>query len=105
MQEVQPVQAEDLTQEEMEAIKGYVGGNEQYAALMDWAGSTLDANYIHAFLMISFKTDQLVPFQLAVRGLMAEYENHNGYEGRMLMVRLRLRHQMSTVAKPKSFRL
>ena len=73
----------DLTQEEMQAIKGYVGGDDQYQALMDWAGSTLDQNYVEAF-------DDLVQngsaraIQLAVRGLMAEYENANGYEGRML---------------------
>ena len=83
MQQAEPAQAEDLTQEEMQAIKGYVGGDEQYAALMDWAGQTLDQNYVQAF-------DDLVQngsaraIQLAVRGLMAEYENHNGYEGRML---------------------
>ena len=83
MQNQAPPEAEDLTQEEMQAIKGYVGGDEQYAALMDWAGQTLDQNYVEAF-------DDLVQngsaraIQLAVRGLMAEYENANGYEGRML---------------------
>ena len=83
MQNQAPAEAEDLTQEEMQAIKGYVGGDQQYAALMDWAGQTLDKNYVEAF-------DDLVQsgsaraIQLAVRGLMAEYENANGYEGRML---------------------
>ena len=83
MQNQAPAEAEDLTQEEMSAIKNYVGGDQQYAALMDWAGQTLDKNYVEAF-------DDLVQsgsaraIQLAVRGLMAEYENANGYEGRML---------------------
>ena len=83
MQNQAPAEPEDLTQEEMQAIKGYVGGDQQYAALMDWAGQTLDKNYVEAF-------DDLVQsgsaraIQLAVRGLMAEYENANGYEGRML---------------------
>ena len=83
MQTQAPAEAEDLTQEEMSAIKNYVGGDQQYAALMDWAGQTLDKNYVEAF-------DDLVQsgsaraIQLAVRGLMAEYENANGYEGRML---------------------
>ena len=73
----------DLTQEEMSAIKNYVGGDEQYEGLMNWAANTLDKNYVDAF-------DDLVQngsaraIQLAVRGLMAEYENQNGYEGRML---------------------
>ena len=73
----------DLTQEEMSAIKNYVGGEQQYEGLMDWAANTLDKNYVDAF-------DELVQngsaraIQLAVRGLMAEYENQNGYEGRML---------------------
>ena len=80
---IQSPEAEDLTQEEMSAIKNYVGGDEAYGALMDWAGNTLDRNYVEAF-------DELVSsgsaraIQLAVRGLMAEYENQNGYEGRML---------------------
>ena len=83
MQNQAPVEADDLTEEEMNAIQNYVGGKEQYGALMDWAGQTLDQNYVQAF-------DDLVQngsaraIQLAVRGLMAEYENANGYEGRML---------------------
>ena len=83
LQNQAPPQVEDLSEEEMNAIQNYVGGKEQYGALMDWAASTLDQNYVNAF-------DELVQsgsaraIQLAVRGLMAEYENQNGYEGRML---------------------
>ena len=83
MQNQAPQGAEDLSEEEMNAIRNYVGGEQQYGALMDWAAQTLDRNYVEAF-------DDLVQngsaraIQLAVRGLMAEYENHNGYEGRML---------------------
>ena len=78
-----PQEAPDLSEEEMNAIRNYVGGEQQYGALMDWAAQTLDRNYVQAF-------DDLVQngsaraIQLAVRGLMAEYENANGYEGRML---------------------
>jgi len=83
MQSQAPQEAEDLSEEEMNAIRNYVGGEQQYGALMDWAAQTLDRNYVEAF-------DDLVQngsaraIQLAVRGLMAEYENQNGYEGRML---------------------
>ena len=83
MQSQAPQEAEDLSEEEMNAIRNYVGGEQQYGALMDWAAQTLDSNYVEAF-------DDLVQngsaraIQLAVRGLMAEYENQNGYEGRML---------------------
>ena len=83
MQSQAPQESPDLTEEEMNAIRNYVGGEQQYGALMDWAAQTLDSNYVEAF-------DDLVQngsaraIQLAVRGLMAEYENHNGYEGRML---------------------
>jgi hypothetical protein len=83
LQNQAPPQADDLSEEEMNAIQNYVGGKEQYGALMDWAANTLDQNYVNAF-------DELVQsgsaraIQLAVRGLMAEYENQNGYEGRML---------------------
>ena len=83
MQSQAPQESPDLTEEEMNAIRNYVGGEQQYGALMDWAAQTLDQNYVEAF-------DDLVQngsaraIQLAVRGLMAEYENQNGYEGRML---------------------
>ena len=83
MQSQAPQESPDLTEEEMNAIRNYVGGEQQYGALMDWAAQTLDSNYVEAF-------DDLVQngsaraIQLAVRGLMAEYENQNGYEGRML---------------------
>jgi len=83
MQNQAPQQAADLSEEEMNAIRNYVGGEQQYGALMDWASQTLDQNYVQAF-------DELVQngsaraIQLAVRGLMAEYENAVGYEGRML---------------------
>ena len=83
MQNQAPQEAADLSEEEMNAIQNYVGGKDQYGALMDWAAQTLDQNYVQAF-------DDLVQngsaraIQLAVRGLMAEYENQNGYEGRML---------------------
>ena len=83
MQNQAPAEAADLTQEEMQAIKGYVGGDQQYAALMDWAGQTLDKNYVEAFDDL-VQTGSARAIQLAVRGLMAEYENANGYEGRML---------------------
>ena len=79
----QAVQVEDLSEQEISAIKNYVGGEDSYQALMGWAGETLDPSYVEAF-------DDLVQngsarsIQLAVRGLMAEYENQNGYEGRML---------------------
>ena len=79
----QTPEADDLTEEEMNAIKGYVGGDKQYEALMDWAGQTLDPNYVEAFDDL-VQTGSARAIQLAVRGLMAEYENANGYEGRML---------------------
>ena len=76
-------EAEDLTQEEMNAIKNYVGGDESYSQLMSWASQTLDNNYIEAFDDL-VQTGSPRAIQLAVRGLMAEYENANGYEGQML---------------------
>ena len=49
MQNQAPVEADDLTEDEMNAIQNYVGGKEQYGALMDWAAGTLDQNYVQAF--------------------------------------------------------
>jgi len=83
LQNQAPAEPPDITEVEMQAIQNYVGGPESYQNLMEWSAETLDQNYIDAF-------DELVQngspraIQLAVRGLMAEYQNQVGYEGQLL---------------------
>ncbi len=75
--------AVDLTDREVNTIKNSVGGEEEYNQMTEWASTNLDPDIINAFdsLLDSGNSGAI---QLAVNGLMAQYENATGYEGRML---------------------
>lgn len=75
--------ASDLSDADVTQIKGIAGGDEAYAAITQWAGESLDAEYIEAFDSI-VETGNARMVQLAVAGLKAEYEKANGFEGEML---------------------
>ena len=78
-----PQESVELTPEDTSSIKNLAGGEDSYNELIQWAGENLSEPMIESF-------DSLVEsgnpgaIQLAVRGLMAEYESQNGSEGRML---------------------
>lgn len=65
----------DLTEQEINEIRGSVGGEENYNALMQWATETFPEELVQGF-------DQLVDqgnkyaIQLAVNGLVAMYQNN-----------------------------
>ena len=73
----------DLSDNEVDAIRNSVGGEEAYANLMRWSNENFDSQYVEAF-------DELVDsgnsfaIQLAVAGLMAQYEQSNGNDGNLL---------------------
>tara|TARA_R100000781_G_C4051660_1_gene117825 strand:- start:8 stop:823 length:816 start_codon:yes stop_codon:yes gene_type:complete len=79
----QTPQSVDLTQADINVVQNTAGGEAEYGKLVNWASENLPANDIEAF-------DELVSsgnvgaIKLAVSGLKAQYENLNGYEGRML---------------------
>ena len=73
----------DLNQTDIDSITKSVGGVEQYKSLMDWAGKTLSQDAIDSFDDL-VNTGNKGSIQLAVNGLVAQYQNDNGYEGRML---------------------
>ena len=83
LQSQQDVGVPDLTESEVNDIKGSVGGDEAYANLLGWAAQNLPQNYIQGFdnLINSGNADMI---QLAVQGLQAVYQNNNGYEGTRL---------------------
>ena len=73
----------DLTEGEVNSIKNYVGGEQEYTQLMEWSANNLDEATIKGFDdVVTNGNPQAI--KLALKGLMAEYENENGYEGRML---------------------
>ena len=64
-------------------IKNYAGGEDQYGKIVSWAADNLDQNSIDAYDNI-VSTGSVDAIKLAVNGLKAQYENANGYEGTMV---------------------
>ena len=73
----------DITDSQVNEIKTAAGGEEAYAQITEWASNNLQANEINAFDQI-INSGSVDAIRLAVNGLRAQYENANGYEGRML---------------------
>ena len=79
----QTAPAVDIGDADINRIKNSVGGDQQYNNLVRWADSNLDAKAVEAFdNVVSSGNVQMI--QLAVAGLKAQYDETNGYEGRML---------------------
>ena len=73
----------DLTDADVNSIKNSAGGEQEYSNLLTWAGQNLPKSTVDAFDALC-DTGDVNAIQLAVSGLKAQYENANGYEGRML---------------------
>jgi len=73
----------DISDAEVNQIQNSVGGEGKYNDLVNWASNNLGQNEIDAFDNI-VNSGNSTAIQLAVAGLKAQYENANGYEGRML---------------------
>ena len=73
----------DLSEAEMNTVYNSVGGEAEYEKLTSWAADNMDDRALEAFNTV---VDQGNPtaIQLAVAGMKAEYDNTEGYEGRML---------------------
>lgn len=73
----------DLTDAEVTRIHTSVGGEAQYNRMLSWASENLEQKTLDAFnSMINNGNADAV--QIAVDGLKAQYENAEGYEGKML---------------------
>ena len=86
LQQNQPAQQQqqvDVSDADINSIKNSVGGDSEYNNIVTWAGQNLDNKSIEAFdnIVESGNTDAI---KLAISGLKSQYENANGYEGRML---------------------
>jgi len=75
--------AEDLSDASVNEVKNFVGGEESYSNIVNWAGENLDQKSIDAFDSI-VNTGSVDAIKLAVSGLKSQYDNANGYEGKML---------------------
>ena len=72
-----------IAQTDINTIYQSVGGENQYKTLMTWASENLSQDSINSFDNL-VNTGDANSIQLAVNGLVAQYQNDNGYEGRML---------------------
>tara|TARA_R100001510_G_C7627674_1_gene187206 strand:+ start:530 stop:1327 length:798 start_codon:yes stop_codon:yes gene_type:complete len=77
-----PPTANDISDSQIDQVKTSVGGDQAYSNIVSWAGQNLDAEYVEAFDNIISNGD-IKSIQLAVNGLKAQYEQANGYEGKM----------------------
>jgi len=73
----------DLSDSELSTVYTSVGGEAEYNKLTSWAAENMEDRALDAFNSI---VDQGNPtaIQIAVAGMKAEYDNKEGYEGRML---------------------
>jgi len=73
----------DLTDAEMGQVYNSVGGEEEYGKLTSWAADNMEDKALDAFNSI-IDAGNPTAIQIAVAGMKAEYDNQEGYEGRML---------------------
>ena len=73
----------DLSDSQVNQIQNQVGGKQKYTELVTWASNNLNADQTAAFDNI-INSGNTQAISLAVAGLKSQYENANGYEGRML---------------------
>ena len=76
-------EASDLTESQVNQIQNSVGGEQAYQQILGWATQNLPADTVNSFDNL-VDTGNVAAIQLALNGLKAQYENVNGYEGRML---------------------
>ena len=72
----------DLSNAEINQVKNSVGGEAAYDNIIKWASNTLDKQTTEAFDSI-VNTGSVQAIQMAVAGLKTQYDNANGYEGKM----------------------
>jgi len=75
--------APDLTDSEVNQIHNSAGGEAEYSRLIEWASDNAESHKMDAFNSI-IQNGNATAIQIAVAGLRSEYENQQGYEGRML---------------------
>ncbi len=73
----------DLTDRDISSVQDVAGGKEEYSTLVEWASTNLSQSEVKSFDDL-ISSGNVGAIKLAVTGLKAQYDNANGYEGRML---------------------
>ena len=74
---------QDLSENDVKELKGIVGGEENYANMMQWATSNLQEQEVNMFDTVMERGDPLAAF-FAVRSLAYRYNDAVGYDGKMV---------------------
>ena len=78
-----PAQVQDVTENQINEVKNFAGGEQEYSNMVQWAGQNLDAQAIKAFDDI-VASGSIETIKFAVSGLKSQYLNAVGYEGKMV---------------------
>jgi len=73
----------DISDSDLSTVYNSVGGEAAYDNLTEWAADNMDERALDAFNSIVNQGNPTA-IQIAVAGMKAEYDNQEGYEGRML---------------------
>ena len=78
-----PAQVQDVTESQINEVKNFAGGEQEYTNMVQWAGQNLDAQAIKAFDDI-VASGSIETIKFAVSGLKSQYLNAVGFEGKMV---------------------
>ena len=81
--ESQPRKTSDFTEDQVNALYGIVGGQEQYGQLTSWASEALSKQEVQMFDAVMDSGDPNAAFW-AIRSLAMQYSDANGYEGKRI---------------------
>ena len=76
-------QGEVITADDVQALQGIVGGEQQYAQMMGWAQESLSEQEISMYDAVMDKGDPLACY-FAVNALAMRFQEAQGYDGQML---------------------
>ena len=78
-----PQQAVQLSESDVNQVQNAAGGEANYNRVVDWAADNLSDEAINAFDSVVDSGNPMA-INIAFQGIQAEYNEANGYEGRML---------------------
>ena len=81
-----PTQGVELSEAQVNQVQNACGGEANYNTVVDWAASNLTDEAINAFDSVVDSGNPMA-ISIAFKGLQNEYNEANGYEGRMLQGR------------------
>ena len=76
-------EAKDMSDADISSVRNSVGGEAEYNKLTQWAANNLDSNLVEGYDNL-LETGNLNAIKLALSGIKSQYDEANGYEGRML---------------------